>query len=173
MNYCGITAPDIANGNGCRVVLWISGCNHKCKGCHNPETWDYKYGKIFDEEAKNIIARWLSKPYIKGLTLSGGDPLNRNNDELIEILDLCKYVKTKFPDKDIWIYTGYTLEELIDLSNKNKDINIEILNQCDYLVDGPFIKELRDLSIPFRGSTNQRIIDLNLQKFHFNYNEKG
>lgn len=170
MNYCGITAPDIANGTGCRVVLWISGCNHKCKGCHNPETWDYKYGKTFDEDAKNIIYQWLSKPYIKGLTISGGDPLDRSNDELLEILDLCIYVKTNFPDKDIWIYTGYTYEQLLENSNNNI---LNILLQSDYLVDGPFIKELRDLSIPFRGSTNQRIIDLEINKFHIKKKIEG
>lgn len=170
MNYCGITAPDIANGTGCRVVLWISGCNHKCKGCHNPETWDYKYGKKFDEDAKNIIYQWLSKPYIKGLTISGGDPLDRSNDELLEILDLCIYVKTNFPDKDIWIYTGYTYEQLLEKSNNNI---LNILLQSDYLVDGPFIKELRDLSIPFRGSTNQRIIDLEINKFHIKKKIEG
>ena len=170
MNYCGITAPDIANGTGCRVVLWISGCNHKCKGCHNPKTWDYKYGKKFDEDAKNIIYQWLSKPYIKGLTISGGDPLDRSNDELLEILDLCIYVKTNFPDKDIWIYTGYTYEQLLEKSNTNI---LNILLQSDYLVDGPFIKELRDLSIPFRGSTNQRIIDLEINKFHIKKKIEG
>lgn len=170
MNYCGITAPDIANGTGCRVVLWISGCNHKCKGCHNPETWDYKYGKKFDEDAKNIIYQWLSKPYIKGLTISGGDPLDRSNDELLEILDLCVYVKTNFPDKDIWIYTGFTYEQLLEKSNINI---LNILLQSDYLVDGPFIKELRDLSIPFRGSTNQRIIDLEINKFHIKKKIEG
>ena len=170
MNYCGITAPDIANGTGCRVVLWISGCNHKCKVCHNPETWDYKYGKNFDEDAKNIIYQWLSKPYIKGLTISGGDPLDRSNDELLEILDLCIYVKTNFPDKDIWIYSGCTYEQLLETSNTNI---LNILLQSDYLVDGPFIKELRDLSIPFRGSTNQRIIDLEINKFHIKKKIEG
>jgi anaerobic ribonucleoside-triphosphate reductase activating protein len=170
MNYCGITAPDIANGTGCRVVLWISGCNHRCNGCHNPETWDYKYGKKFDEGAKNIICQWLSKPYIKGLTISGGDPLDRSNDELLEILDLCIYIKTNFPDKDIWIYSGFTYEQLLEKSNTNI---LNILLQSDYLVDGPFIKELRDLSIPFRGSTNQHIIDLEINKFHIKKKIEG
>ena len=154
MNYCGITAPDIANGTGCRVVLWISGCNHKCKGCHNPETWNYTYGKVLNEDAQNIIYRWLSKPYIKGLTISGGDPLDRSNDELLELLNLCKEIKDNCPNKDIWIYTGYTFEELNELQK-------EILNYCDVLVDGPYIEELRDLSLPFRGSSNQHIINLN------------
>jgi anaerobic ribonucleoside-triphosphate reductase activating protein len=167
MNYCGITAPDIANGTGCRVVLWISGCNHKCKGCHNPETWDYKYGKVFDEDAKNIIYQWLSKPYIKGLTISGGDPLDRPIDELTEILELCKIVKSRYPDKDIWIYTGYTYEHFFNITgdvdkNNNKFICQEILSYCDTLVDGPYMEDLRDLSIPFRGSKNQRVIDLKL-----------
>lgn len=170
MNYCGITAPDIANGTGCRVVLWISGCNHKCKGCHNPETWDYKYGKLFDQDAKNIISQWLSKPYIKGLTISGGDPLDRTDNELLEILDLCKYIKNNFSNKDIWIYTGFTYEELMEKSN---NIIYKILMEIDYLVDGPFIKELKDLSIPFRGSTNQRIIDLEINKFHIKKKIEG
>lgn len=153
MNYCGITAPDIANGTGCRVVLWISGCNHKCKGCHNPETWNYTYGKALNEDTKNIIYRWLSKPYIKGLTISGGDPLDRGDDELLELLNLCKEIKNNYPNKDIWIYTGYTYEEL---NNAQK----EVLHYCDILVDGQYIEELRDLSLPFRGSSNQRIINL-------------
>ena len=157
MNYCGITAPDIANGTGCRVVLWISGCNHKCKGCHNPETWDYKYGKVFDEDAKNVIYQWLSKPYIKGLTISGGDPLDRNDNELLEIFNLCKYIKTNFPEKDIWIYTGYVYENLVKSQRR-------VLEYCDILVDGPYVESKRDLSLAFRGSSNQRIIDLHEKK---------
>ena len=171
MNYCGITAPDIANGTGCRVVLWISGCTHQCKKCHNPETWDYKYGKKFDEDAKRIISQWLDKPYIKGLTISGGDPLDRNIDELQEILDLCKYVNDKYPDNDIWIYTGYTYDYFLSNSDdtetqNRKDMCKEIIKCCDFIVDGPYIDSLRDLSLPFRGSSNQRIIDLSLEKFH-------
>lgn len=167
MNYCGITSPDIANGTGCRVVLWISGCSHHCKGCHNPETWDYTYGKKFDEEAKQNICKWLSKPYIKGLTISGGDPLDRPIEELNEILKLCKFIKSEYPDKDIWIYTGYTYDYFFNITdeddkNNNKIICQEILSYCDTLVDGPYMEDLRDLSIPFRGSKNQRIIDLKL-----------
>lgn len=153
MYYSGITAPDIANGTGCRVVLWISGCSHKCIGCHNQETWDYTHGKLFDNDAYNIIDNWLAKPYIAGLTLSGGDPLDRNNDELNELLELCKNIKEKYPQKTIWIYTGFVYEQLND-SQK------EILKYCDILVDGPYIESMRDLSLPFRGSSNQRLINL-------------
>lgn len=153
MYYSGITAPDIANGVGCRVVLWISGCNHKCVGCHNKETWNYTHGTLFDDDTKKTLYKWLDKSYIKGLTLSGGDPLDRNDDELLEVLNLCKEIKEKYPNKDIWIYTGYTFEEL----NESQK---EILNYCDILVDGPYMEKLRDLSLPFRGSSNQRIINL-------------
>lgn len=153
MYYSGITVPDIANGIGCRVVLWISGCNHKCVGCHNKETWNYNHGKLFNDDTKKILYKWLDKSYIKGLTLSGGDPLDRNNGELLEVLNLCKEIKEKYPNKDIWIYTGYTFEELNELQR-------EVLNYCDILVDGPYMEKLRDLSLPFRGSSNQRIINL-------------
>lgn len=153
MYYSGITAPDIANGNGCRVVLWVSGCTHKCKNCHNPETWSFTYGKKFDDKTITEIFKWLDKPYISGLTISGGDPLDRSSYELTEILCLCKTVKERYPDKNIWIYTGYVYESL----NDNQK---EILEYCDVLVDGPYIESMRDLSLPFRGSTNQRIINL-------------
>ena len=153
MYYSGITAPDIANGTGCRVVLWVSGCNHHCIGCHNKETWNYKHGILFNNDARTILDKWLQKSYISGLTLSGGDPLDRNEEELLEILDLCKSIKYKYPNKNIWIYTGYTFESL-------KGTQLEILKYCDVLVDGPYIESLRDLSLPFRGSTNQRIINL-------------
>lgn len=153
MYYSGITAPDIANGTGCRVVLWVSGCNHHCIGCHNKETWDYKHGLLFNNDTRTILDKWLQKSYISGLTLSGGDPLDRNEEELLEILDLCKSIKYKYPNKNIWIYTGYTFESL-------KGTQLEILKYCDVLVDGPYIESLRDLSLPFRGSTNQRIINL-------------
>lgn len=153
MYYSGITAPDIANGTGCRVVLWVSGCNHHCVGCHNKETWEYKHGLLFNNDARSILDKWLQKSYINGLTLSGGDPLDRNEEELLEILDLCKSIKDKYPNKNIWIYTGYTFESL-------KGTQLEILKYCDVLVDGPYIESLCDLSLPFRGSTNQRIINL-------------
>lgn len=162
MKYCGITAPDIANGTGCRVVLWISGCSHHCKGCHNQETWDYSFGKDFDDNAISEIMKWLDKPFISGITISGGDPLDRDINDLQQLFDLCKMIKDKYPEKTIWIYTGYTFEHFFTNVDDRKQMCQQILSLCDTLVDGPYIEDLRDLSIPFRGSTNQRIIDLKL-----------
>lgn len=148
MNYHSILSCDVANYIGCRVVLFISGCIHHCKGCQNPHTWDFNGGKLFDDVAKKFLFDSLSKDYIKGLTLSGGDPLCSYND----VLELCKEVKKLFPNKDICIYTGYTLEQLIKLDMS------EILDYIDVLIDGRFIEELKDLSLSFRGSSNQRIL---------------
>jgi anaerobic ribonucleoside-triphosphate reductase activating protein len=153
MRYLDITAPDISNGTGCRVTLWISGCLHKCPGCHNPSTWSYDNGKIVDEECYQQIAYWLSKPFIKGLTLSGGDPLANSSIVMEDLKKFVKRIKEEFPEKDIWVYTGYVFEEL---RQDQKDV----LKFCDVLVDGPYKEELRDLTLPFRGSSNQRIIDL-------------
>lgn len=156
MRYVGITGPDINNGTGCRVTLWISGCSHRCKGCHNPELWHYDVGSLLptheNDNFKAIIEK-LDKPYIKGLTLSGGDPLCQNSDGLDELGMFITLIKEHLPEKDIWIYTGYRFEEL----SKQK---LEILKQCDVLVDGKYIEEERDITLPFRGSRNQRIIDL-------------
>lgn len=149
MNYCGLTKCNIADGEGLRVVLWVSGCSHHCKGCQNSETWDPKYGKLFDEDVKEEIFKELSNDYIDGLTLSGGDPLYINNRQ--ELTELCKQVKNKFPNKTIWCWTGYLYEEIKDL---------EILNYIDVLIDGPYIQELRDITLDWRGSSNQRVIKL-------------
>lgn len=149
MNYCGIYKSDSCNGEGWRTVLFVSGCNHNCKNCQNPKTWDKNYGKEFTDEALNILIEQLQKPYIDGLTLSGGDPLFPDNKE--EILRICKTIKTILPEKTIWLYTGYKYEEIKDL---------EIMNYIDVLVDGPFIEEQKDLTLAFRGSKNQRIIDV-------------
>lgn len=153
MNYAKIETCSIANGTGFRVVLWCSGCNHRCKGCHNPETWDRYYGKPFDEEAKALLCELLSKPYIKGLTLSGGDPMFQTNVK--EVIELVKELKEKFPDKDIWMYTGYTFEELCRDVDRKK-----ILPYIDVVIDGKFILEQRDITLAFRGSPNQRIINV-------------
>ena len=152
MRIHNITYPDVNNGLGCRVTLWISGCIHHCKGCHNPETWDFNSGREFTDKEKNKLFEMLSKPYIKGLTLSGGDPLCSYDD----ILELVKEVKEKYPEKDIWIYSGFTLEHIRD---KFKDI----LPYIDVIVDGKYIEELRDISLPFRGSTNQNIWEKNIK----------
>ena len=154
MRVLNITSPDVNNGLGFRVTLWVAGCSHHCKGCHNPETWSYKQGKALREVRKDLFEQ-LDKSYIKGLTLSGGDPLDQGNASLLELYILLGYVKSKFPDKDIWIYSGDVYENLIKHPLKKA-----ILKRCDVLVDGPYRYALRDTSLPFRGSSNQRIINL-------------
>lgn len=150
MYYSGITECDVANGDGFRVVLWASGCDHKCKGCHNPETWNPHYGKLFDVFSILEILNALSKDYIQGLTISGGDPLKKEN--VPYVYWLVKQVKEKYPNKNIWCWTGYTLEEL----NDRKDVQ-ELLKYIDILVDGPFVESKRDITLAWRGSSNQRI----------------
>ena len=150
-----ITAPDINNGNGVRVTLWVSGCTHKCKGCHNSWTWNYNQGKIFAEDSDEILnklSNWLSRDYVDGLTISGGDPLDQDKNTLFELKQIINWVKMNFPTKTIWIYTGYTYEEL-------NEYQLAVVEGIDVLVDGPYKEELRDIAhCPFRGSTNQRII---------------
>lgn len=135
------------NGDGLRVVVWISGCNHYCSGCFNPETWDVCGGDEFGDAQLGMIYEALSQDWCSGLTLTGGDPLFPQNRE--DVLDLCKKIKDDFPNKTIWLYTGFTYEEIS---------NEEILNYVDVLVDGPFIKELADPFFHWRGSTNQKIL---------------
>ena len=155
MRVVNITYPDVNNGLGFRVTLWVAGCNHHCRGCHNPETWKYKQGKSLRSVRKDLFSK-LDKSYISGLTVSGGDPLAQSKASLIELYFLLKRIRKKFPNKNIWIYSGYTYEEI--LQDKFKKL---VLSQCDVLVDGPYKYALRDLSLPFRGSSNQRIIYLN------------
>lgn len=157
MYYHDIKHDDMNNGDGLRVTLFVSGCSHHCDGCQNPETWNPSSGIEFDEAALNEILDYLSKDYISGLTLSGGDPLNINN--LRDIENLCKIVKERFPDKSIWIYTGYTFEEI--LYGNNEDRRRIIREYCDVLVDGRFEKKLADVNYHWAGSTNQRVIDFN------------
>lgn len=149
MRYHKITSPDINNGLGFRVTLWLSGCTLNCKNCHNPETHNFLSGKEFTEESLNELLKELDRPYIKGLTLSGGNPFESDHDEL---LDLIKKVKEKFPDKDIWVFSGFTLEE----SQKDESLR-EILDLIDVLVDGRYVYSTRNISLAFRGSDNQII----------------
>ena len=153
MNYEKIDKCSVSNGLGVRTVLWISGCNIHCKNCHNQSTWDFNSGIPFTEETIQELLYDLSKPYIKGLTLSGGHPLDPHNAP--EVLKIVKRVKMVFPNKDIWIYSGYVWENII----KDETLR-EILKYTDVLVDGAYIDELRDISLAFRGSSNQRIIDI-------------
>lgn len=149
MNFHRIESTNLSNGIGWRTVLWVSGCTHHCEGCHNPETWDFNSGKKFTDKHLRKIIEFLEKPYIKGLTISGGDPLAVDNRE--SILEIVKAVKNNCPTKDIWLYTGYEYEDVKDL---------EILQYIDVLVDGRFVLDQRDITLPFRGSTNQNIIKL-------------
>lgn len=154
MNYHDITYPDLNNGIGLRVTLWLSGCNNKCKGCHNPQTWDKNSGTKFDSTAKKRLFDILAKDYIDGITFSGGDPLHENNVE--EVNKLIDEIKEKYPKKSIWMFTGNTLENIC----KDGTIKEEIIKKCDILVDGKFIQEQKDLSLAWRGSRNQRVIDI-------------
>lgn len=155
------------NGDGLRVVLWLSGCSHHCYNCQNPQTWNPNNGIPFDEDAKQEIFEELSKDYISGITLSGGDPLYQEN--VSQVLSLIKEIKEKFPDKTIWLYTGYTYEQIMwpvitDDFNLERDKLIsgkrKILQLCDVLVDGEYIDEQRDITLKWKGSANQRVIDV-------------
>lgn len=155
MRYLSVTSPDINNGTGCRVTVWVAGCNHFCKGCHNPETWEYDQGCTL-EEVWDQIHEALSSPHIFGVTFSGGDPLAQNYKSLIELKKLIERIRSEFPTKDIWMYTGDVYEDIMQDETKK-----EIVEKCDVLVDGPFKLYLMDLSLAFRGSSNQRIILIN------------
>lgn len=152
MRYLDVTYPDINNGLGFRVTVWVAGCTHQCPGCHNPWTWDYNQG---EKDVWNRIKEGMDKPYIKGLTVSGGDPLCQSNESLTELKELLVKVKEEWPDKDIWLFTGYRYEEI-----KDKEECMDVLKLVDVLVDGPYVKKKRDTTLAFRGSSNQRILRL-------------
>ena len=149
MNYAGIKKVDIANGPGVRVSLFVSGCRNHCKGCFNPETWDFAYGQPFTRETEDEIIEALRPSWIQGLSILGGEPTEEENAAVL--IPFLKRVREKLPEKDIWLYSGYTYEMLQ---------GEEILTLVDVLVDGPFLLEQKDAGLAFRGSRNQRIIDL-------------
>lgn len=153
MNYAKITKHDIANGRGVRVVLWVSGCSHHCTGCQNPDTWDDNYGSHFEPSDLSDIITLLREDWISGLTLSGGDPLKPSNVEVCTIVAAC--AKSNVPNKDVWCWTGYTWDEIVS----RKDCN-DILQYIDVLIDGEFIQDKYDISLKWRGSSNQRVIDV-------------
>ena len=156
MNYADIKRVDVANGTGVRVSLFVSGCTHHCRECFNPETWDFNYGKPFGSAQADEVLRLLSRPQIRGLTLLGGEPMEPQNQHAV--LALVTRVRAELPEKDIWCYTGYLFEDL--LSGKVGSLAPALLRQIDVLVDGPFIAERKNLALRFRGSDNQRVIDL-------------
>lgn len=159
INYAVIKKNDIANGVGVRVSLFVSGCRHKCKNCFNSEAWDFNYGKKFTEETISEITEALDHDYVRGLSLLGGEPFEPENQE--DILKLLSVVSDKFPDKDIWCYTGFGFDtDLAAGKVGNPDTVKKILSLLDVIVDGKYIEKLKDASLLFRGSANQRIIDV-------------
>lgn len=153
MRYHNITKEDMLNGDGLRVVLWLAGCTHQCRNCQNPITWDPEGGLVFDEAAKQEIFDELEKDYVSGITFSGGDPLYTGSRE--DVLELIREIKERYPDKTIWLYTGYLWEEICDL---------ELVSYLDVLVDGPFVEELKDNNLPWKGSSNQRVVDVKMTR---------
>ena len=149
MNYCGLKKNDIANGDGVRVSLFVSGCRNHCKGCHNPEAWDFGYGQPFTKETEDEIIEALRPSWIHGFSVLGGEPCEKENETAL--IPFLRRLRSELPMKDIWLYSGYTYEMLQ---------NDEILKYVDVLVDGPFLQEQKDISLTFRGSRNQRILRL-------------
>lgn len=160
MNYAEIKYCDIANGVGARTSLFVSGCRHHCKGCFNEVAWDFGYGGSFDEKVVDAIIDSLRPDYIAGLSILGGEPLEPENQE--DVLRLLERVNDEYPEKTVWMWTGFTWEELMGGCRASTDMLPEILNCVDVLVDGPFINDQRDITLRFRGSPNQRIIDVTL-----------
>lgn len=166
MNYHNITHDDMNNGDGLRVILWLSGCSHHCYNCQNPQTWNPDSGIPFDESAKQEIFNELSKDYISGITFSGGDPLHENN--LDEILSLIQKIRISFPEKTIWLYTGFNFDELKSIYEIDSEYCLDtvwisrwkIISNTDVLVDGEYIDEQKDLTLKWRGSKNQHVIDV-------------
>ena len=159
MNYGTIKHCDIANGVGVRVSLFVSGCTHHCRECFQPETWDFAYGEPYTRETEDELLRLLAPSYIDGLSLLGGEPMEPQNQR--ELVKLLRRVKAELPDKNVWCYSGYTLEtDLLSPSRARCEVTDELLSMIDILVDGEFVLEKKNISLSFRGSENQRIIDL-------------
>lgn len=163
MHYGEIKNCDIANGIGVRVSLFVSGCTNHCEGCFQPETWDFNYGNDFTEETENRILEMLAPDYICGLTVLGGEPFEPENQRVL--VDFLRKVRRKYPEKSIWCFTGFTLEMLeTEGTHCHYETTEEMLSLIDVLVDGRFDKSKKNISLRFRGSENQRLIDLNLTR---------
>ena len=156
MHYADIKWTDVANGPGVRVSLFVSGCTHRCEGCFNPQAWDFQYGEPFGPEQEGEILARLSRPYLKGLSLLGGEPFHPQNQQAV--LELVQKVRSAYPQKDIWCYTGYLFEELA--AGRVGEQSRALLEELDVLVDGPFVLAQKSLSLRFRGSENQRLIQV-------------
>lgn len=166
MNYHNITYPDQNNGDGLRIVLWVAGCEHHCTNCQNQQTWSPQSGIPFDKNAMNEILNELKKDYISGITFSGGDPLHPKNVQ--NVLKIVDEIRVSYPNKNIWLYTGYTWEQIMhpvitDINSeqlKMLQMRKELVSKCDVLIDGRYVDELRDISLHWRGSSNQRVINV-------------
>ncbi len=159
MYYGNIKNYDIADGEGVRVTLFCSGCTNRCEGCFQPETWDFCYGKEYTKETEDQLIQMLTNPNIQGLTLLGGDPFEPSNQRTL--ITLLRRVKQELPTKDVWAYTGFVYEQdLLEGQRKHTEVTDEMLSYIDVLVDGPFVIDQKDISLYFRGSTNQRVIDM-------------
>ena len=158
MNYATIKTHDVANGPGVRVSLFVSGCTHHCKNCFNKETWDFNFGEPFDENVQNTILEALSPSFIAGFSLLGGEPMHPDNQSAV--LEISKKVKEKYPEKNIWCYSGYLYEDILEGKVGDKETANDLLKCIDILVDGKFVEELKNPGLQFRGSSNQRIIDV-------------
>ena len=158
MNYANIKTYSIENGTGVRVSLFVSGCTHHCKDCFNEQAWDFGYGNPFTEETENAVIEALAPDYMAGITLLGGEPMEPVNQR--GLLPLLKRIRKELPQKTVWAYTGYVYEDLLEGGRAYCEVTEELLSLCDILVDGPFIAEKKNISLRFRGSENQRIIDL-------------
>ena len=158
MRYGNIKKCDIADGVGVRTVLFVSGCTHHCKGCFQPETWDFSYGEPYTKETENEIVESLRPSYINGLTLLGGEPFEPANQR--ELVGLLRRIRRELPDKTVWAFSGYTWEELTGQSRARCEVTEEMLSMIDVLVDGEYMEEKRNISLRFRGSENQRLIDV-------------
>jgi anaerobic ribonucleoside-triphosphate reductase activating protein len=157
MHYANVKTCSIENGVGVRTSLFVSGCTHRCKNCFNSEAWDFDYGNPFDEASQAMVIETLKPGYVKGLTVLGGEPMEPENQ--LALLPFLKRVRQEVPGKDIWVYTGDVYEELLD-GPRTTEVTRALLDLVDVLVDGPFVEHLKDITLKFRGSSNQRIIDL-------------
>lgn len=163
MYYGELKKCDIANGEGVRVSLFVSGCRNRCKDCFQPETWDFSFGRLFTAETEQEIYAELDKSYVGGLSLLGGDPFEPENQRAL--LPMLRHIREKYPQKTVWCYTGYRLEDLQTPGmHPHCEVTEEMLRCIDILIDGPFMAEEKDISLQFRGSRNQRIIDMNLSR---------
>ena len=161
MNYATIKWYDIANGEGVRISLFVSGCTHQCKNCFNKVAWDFAYGAPFDESVQKKLLEELSSPFIAGLSVLGGEPFEPQNQQAL--LPFLQEVKRRFPEKPIWCYTGFVLNEQtgeLKETAKNTEFTKPMMQLIDVLVDGPYVEELHDIRLKFRGSSNQRVIDV-------------